>query len=162
MSDGNNEYSAYTHVIACLNGAVGMLHRSFWAGISICLTDRFAGYLGHIQYRLHRSPSAKLVMDLLQIQEELNIIIQLTQQQIDLTIDLQTAWNREEKHLTQSWAQSPVSSQPPRPASGYYAAPYAARATFRQLSASILNDTLSQLLEISKKNSFSVSLPRQQ
>ncbi|KAL2357768.1 hypothetical protein BJ546DRAFT_182391 [Cryomyces antarcticus] len=29
------------------------------------------------QYRLHRSPSTRLVMDLLQVQEELNIIIQM-------------------------------------------------------------------------------------
>ena len=86
-------------------------------------------------------------MDLLQIQEELNIIIQLTQQQIDLIIDLQTAWNREDKHVTQSRPQSRASSQPPRPSSGNYATPYAARATFRQLSSSILTDPLSQLLE---------------
>ena len=147
MSDGSPEYSAYTHVIACLNGAVGMLHRSFWTDISICLTDRYAGYLGHLQYRLHRSPSAKLVMDLLQVQEELNIIIQLMQQQIDLILDLQTAWNREGRHITRSRAQSRASSQTPRPTNEYHVAPYAARATFRQLSLSTLTDPLSQLLE---------------
>lgn len=147
VSDATPEYSAYNHVIACLNGAVGMLHRSFWADITLCLTDRYAAYLGHLQFRLHRSPSAKLVMDLMQIQEELNIIIQLTQQQIDLIVDLQTSLNREDKQAILSRAQSRASSQTPRPDSGNYATPYAARATFRQLSSSILTDPLSQLLE---------------
>ncbi|KAF1957132.1 hypothetical protein CC80DRAFT_411937, partial [Byssothecium circinans] len=83
------DYTSTTHVITALNGALGMLHRSFWTDITLCLSDRFASYLGHLQYRLHRSPSTKLVMDLLQVQEELNIIIQIMEQQIDLVKNLQ-------------------------------------------------------------------------
>ncbi|KAJ9640985.1 hypothetical protein H2199_005653 [Coniosporium tulheliwenetii] len=45
----------------------------------------------HIQYRLLRAPSTKLVMDLLQVQEELNIVIQITQQQLDLISQIQLA-----------------------------------------------------------------------
>ncbi|KAJ9667687.1 hypothetical protein H2201_002222 [Coniosporium apollinis] len=43
------------------------------------------------QYRLLRAPSTKLVMDLLQVQEELNIVIQITQQQLDLISQIQLA-----------------------------------------------------------------------
>ena len=46
-SDDPQEYNAYTHVIPCLSGAVGFLHRSFWE-MPLCLTDRYAGYLGHL------------------------------------------------------------------------------------------------------------------
>lgn len=108
LTDKNNEYSALTHMVACLSGAVGILHRSFWTDIPLCLTDRYAGYLSHLvsrlfhhaleaadppkQYRLYRAPSTKLVMDLLQVQEELNIIIQITQQQTALMEDIQLAW----------------------------------------------------------------------
>lgn len=145
VSSVDADYSAYTHIIACLNGAVGMLHRSFWTDIPLCLSDRYAGYLGHMQYRLHRSPSAKLVMDLLQIQEELNIIIQLMQQQIDLINDLQSAWNQAGRR--HSRAPSQASSFTPRPLREPQASAYAARATFRQLSSSTLTDPLSQLLE---------------
>ncbi|KAF2690337.1 hypothetical protein K458DRAFT_383454 [Lentithecium fluviatile CBS 122367] len=73
-----------THVITALSGALGMLHRSFWTDITLCLSDRYTSYLGHLQYRPHRSPSTKLVMDLLQVQEELNIIIQIMEQQKEL------------------------------------------------------------------------------
>lgn len=62
------EYTALTHVTTSLAGAVGMMHRSFWQDLSLCLTDRYAGHLEHLQYRLHRSPSTKLVMDLLACQ----------------------------------------------------------------------------------------------
>ncbi|KAF2628608.1 hypothetical protein BU25DRAFT_338916, partial [Macroventuria anomochaeta] len=86
---GEQDYTATTHVITALNGALGMLHRSFWSDITLCLSDRFASYLGHLQYRLHRAPSTKLVMDLLQVQEELNIIISIMEQQIELVSGLQ-------------------------------------------------------------------------
>ncbi|OJD29170.1 mg2+ transporter zinc transport protein, partial [Diplodia corticola] len=65
-SEQNPDYTAMTHTVACLSGAVGILHRSFWSDLKLCLVDRYAGYLGHLQYRLHRSPSTRLVMDLLQ------------------------------------------------------------------------------------------------
>ncbi|KAF2744715.1 hypothetical protein M011DRAFT_164948 [Sporormia fimetaria CBS 119925] len=83
------DYTAYTHVITALSGALGMLHRSFWPDITLCLTDRYAGYLSHLQYRLHRSPSTRLVMDLLQVQEELNIVVQIMDQQIGLVTAVQ-------------------------------------------------------------------------
>ncbi|KAH7135420.1 hypothetical protein B0J11DRAFT_426932, partial [Dendryphion nanum] len=88
-SADNQDYTANTHLIAALSGALGMLHRSFWPDITLCLSDRYASYLGHLQYRLHRSPSTKLVMDLLQVQEELNIVIQIMDQQMDLVDHLQ-------------------------------------------------------------------------
>ncbi|KAF2036447.1 hypothetical protein EK21DRAFT_52072, partial [Setomelanomma holmii] len=90
-SNRHNEqdYTSSTHVIAALNGALGMLHRSFWTDITLCLSDRYASYLGHLQYRLHRSPSTKLVMDLLQVQEELNIIISIMEQQMELVGNFQ-------------------------------------------------------------------------
>ncbi|QIX00319.1 hypothetical protein AMS68_005836 [Peltaster fructicola] len=83
------EYTSATHAMVCLSGAVGMLHRSFWSDMPLCLTDRFAGYLGHLQYRLHRAPSTKLVMSLISCYDELNIVIQITHQQMDLLISLQ-------------------------------------------------------------------------
>lgn len=43
-----SEYTAANHVVACLSGAVGMLHRSFWMDIILCLTDRYASYLSHL------------------------------------------------------------------------------------------------------------------
>jgi hypothetical protein len=46
------DYTAYTHVIACLSGAVGILHRNFWTDITLCLTDRFAAHLSQL-VRLH-------------------------------------------------------------------------------------------------------------
>ncbi|OAK96482.1 hypothetical protein IQ06DRAFT_309242 [Phaeosphaeriaceae sp. SRC1lsM3a] len=92
------DYTSSMHVITSLSGALGMLHRSFWTDITLCLSDRYASYLGHLQYRLHRSPSTKLVMDLLQVQEELNIIISIMEQQMDLVAHVQgdtvTAQNR--------------------------------------------------------------------
>nr|POE56258.1 hypothetical protein CFP56_50802 [Quercus suber] len=94
--DENREYTAMTHVFASLSGAVGMLHRNFWPDIVLCLTDRYAGYLGHLQYRLHRSPSTKLVLDLISCQEELNIVVQITQQQISMIADLQSMTEHED------------------------------------------------------------------
>ncbi|KAF2130304.1 hypothetical protein P153DRAFT_422246 [Dothidotthia symphoricarpi CBS 119687] len=86
---GKQDYTSSIHVVAALSGALGMLHRTFWSDITLCLSDRYASYLGHLQYRLHRNPSTKLVMDLLQVQEELNIIISIMEQQIALVTSLQ-------------------------------------------------------------------------
>jgi hypothetical protein len=82
------DYNASMHVITALSGALGMLHRSFWTDITLCLSDRYASYVSKLQYRLHRNPSTKLVMDLLQVQEELNIIISIMEQQMDLVAGL--------------------------------------------------------------------------
>jgi hypothetical protein len=95
LAEGPTDYTAYTHAVACLSGALGLMHRSFWSDLPLCLTDRYAGYLSHLQYRLLRSPSSQLVMDLLQVQEELSILIQIMQQQIDLAEGLRNDWSFE-------------------------------------------------------------------
>lgn len=84
IADQQQVYTALTHSIVCLSGAVGMLHRSFWTDIALCMTDRYAGYLGHLQYRIYRAPSTKLVMDLMQVQDELNIVVRIHEQQLAL------------------------------------------------------------------------------
>ncbi|KAF1812274.1 hypothetical protein P152DRAFT_436418, partial [Eremomyces bilateralis CBS 781.70] len=89
-STQRQEYDAFTHVVVTLGAAVGLLHRSFWTDLVLCLSDRYAGYLEQLQYRLHRAPSTKLVMDLLHVQEELNIIINIMQKQIDLITAIQS------------------------------------------------------------------------
>ncbi|KAF2812365.1 uncharacterized protein BDZ99DRAFT_265363 [Mytilinidion resinicola] len=143
LSSDNQDYTSSIHVITALGGALGMLHRSFWTDITLCLSDRYASYLGQLQYRLHRSPSTKLVMDLLQVQEELNIIIQIMDQQIELVTDLQTAYNGNTKTKR---GQSRSSTKPYRHhASESLSHPD--RATYRQYSFSTLTDPISQLLE---------------
>jgi len=147
LSSGNHDYSAYTHIITCLNGALGMLHRGFWMDTTLCLADRYASYLGHLQYRLHRSASAKLVMDLLQIQEELNIVIQLIHQQIDLLVNLQTALDQENTQTAQTRPRSQVSSIAAHPKRNSQVSANGAQASFHQLPSSQLSDPLSQLLD---------------
>ena len=149
-SEEKQEYTAMTHAIASLIGAVGMMHRNFWPDIVLPATDRYAGYLGHLQYRLHRSPSTKLVMDLIACQEELNIVIQITQQQIDMITNLQSILSEANtKDNTSEPTSSPTSHQPisatdlemPRLPS------IRRRATYRQLSSSTLSDPTAQLLD---------------
>jgi Mg2+ and Co2+ transporter CorA len=132
------DYTSSMHIIAALSGALGMLHRSFWTDITLCLSDRYATYLGHLQYRLHRNPSTKLVMDLLQVQEELNIVISIMEQQMELVANLQgnTLAERNSHRGAQSHRQRPLSSLPP-----------ADFATYRQISFSHLSDPAAQLLE---------------
>lgn len=50
-------YTALTHSIVCLSGAVGMLHRSFWADAVLPLSERYASYLGHL---VRKSPTLSL------------------------------------------------------------------------------------------------------
>ncbi|KAF1911359.1 hypothetical protein BDU57DRAFT_598697 [Ampelomyces quisqualis] len=140
-SADQHDYTSIMHLITTLSGALGMLHRSFWTDITLCLSDRYASYLGHLQYRLHRSPSTKLVMDLLQVQEELNIIISIMEQQMDLVASLQGeifAAKKENyaKDGSQKYFRRPLSSLPPSDI-----------ATFRQVSFSRLSDPAAQLLE---------------
>lgn len=140
-TSNEQDYTSSTHVIATLSGALGMLHRSFWTDITLCLSDRYASYLGHLQYRLHRSPSTKLVMDLLQVQEELNIIISIMEQQIELVTSLQKTLNpRRERGLSHA-SMRPYRHRP----SGTI--PAAGIATYRQMSFSHLSDPAAQLLE---------------
>ncbi|KAF2676084.1 hypothetical protein K458DRAFT_447709 [Lentithecium fluviatile CBS 122367] len=134
------DYTSTTHVITALSGALGMLHRSFWTDITLCLSDRYASYLGHLQYRLHRSPSTKLVMDLLQVQEELNIIIQIMEQQTELVRNLQDTLN-----TTQNRGSLHGSTRQYHNDSG--SIPRSNIATHRQLSFSHLADPCAQLLE---------------
>ncbi|KAK5107724.1 hypothetical protein LTR62_000746 [Meristemomyces frigidus] len=150
-SDGtyhDDEYTAMTHASPCLSGAVGMLHRNFWPDMVLCLTDRYAGYLSQLQYRLHRSPSTKLVMDLMACQEELNIVIQITQQQLDMIGSLRSSLSAK-KQITEvvPSPQSPHASHAAAPdnVGGYSSA--RDRATYRPLSLSQNSDPLSQLLD---------------
>ncbi|KAI9891541.1 MAG: hypothetical protein M1814_002664 [Vezdaea aestivalis] len=105
----SESYDAFIHVLACIDGSMGLLHWSSWPDIVLCLTDRFGGYLNHLvslyffplylwhmtnftqQYRLHRSPSTKLVMDLLQIQDELGIVLDISRKQWDLVSQVREA-----------------------------------------------------------------------
>jgi hypothetical protein len=140
-SAADQDYTSTTHVITTLSGALGMLHRSFWTDITLCLSDRYASYLGHLQYRLHRSPSTKLVMDLLQVQEELNIIIQIMEQQIELVKNLQNTLTRgrdggQSHDSSRQFHQYPAGTIPTTDI-----------ATYRQLSFTTLSDPCAQLLE---------------
>ena len=152
ISEAGQEYTAMTHAIACLSGAVGIMHRNFWADMALCLTDRYAGHLGHLQYRLHRSPSTKLVMDLIGCQEELNIVIQITEQQIDMIRELKsnldsfkpisdgprTASPVRRTHIPSTFSDYGEFDSMPLPTR---------RATFRQLSTSSLADPIAQLID---------------
>ncbi|KAJ4359827.1 uncharacterized protein N0V89_000383 [Didymosphaeria variabile] len=136
------DYTATTHVITSLSGALGMLHRSFWSDIPLCLSDRYASYLGHLQYRLHRSPSTSLVMHLLQVQEELNIIIQIMEQQIELVKKFQGALKSGRNR-----AYSHNSAREFHHQNAGYTIPPSDIATYRQMSFSHLADPGAQLLE---------------
>lgn len=152
-SEEEPEYTAWTHTIASLGGAVGMLHRSFWPDIVLCLTDRYAGYLGHLQYRLHRNPSSKLVMELIACQEELNIVIQITQQQIDMITGLQSKITPLDP-ASDAVQLEKSSGASRRPASAGYdefgefdVPTVSRRSTHREISSSTLNTPIGQLLD---------------
>jgi Mg2+ and Co2+ transporter CorA len=134
-------YTSSIHVITALSGALGMLHRSFWTDMILCLSDRYASYLGHLQYRLHRNPSTKLVMDLLQVQEELNIIISIMEQQIELVTNLQEILNHSR---VKSQSRTPIRPNQQKP---FGSIPAAGIATYRQMSQSHLSDPAAQLIE---------------
>lgn len=147
------DYTALTHAICSLSGAVGMMHRNFWADLILPCTDRYAGYLGHLQYRLHRSPSTKLVMDLIACQEELNIVIQITQQQVDMITALQAMLDQASESTDTQQQATPTSQRtsPMREYGGEFdhrITPHdRARATYRQLSSSNTFDPMAQLLD---------------
>lgn len=89
-------------------------------------------------------------MDLLQVQEELNIVIQITQQQIDLINSVREIWDKMSDPSVRSRAQSHVSAAANRtPASLVLNHP--SRSTFRQLSSSTLKDPMAQLAENLKR-----------
>jgi hypothetical protein len=146
-----DDYNALTHAVACLNGATGLLHRGFWPDVVLCLTDRYAGALNHIQFRLHRSPSTKLLMDLLQIQEELNIVIKLTQEQLKLAKELEQAWMSSPKSKKQRGSTfNSVTSFQDDLSDSDDAVPMStplALATFRSLSQHTQLNPLAQLIE---------------
>jgi Mg2+ and Co2+ transporter CorA len=89
-------------------------------------------------------------MDLLQVQEELGIIIQVTQQQIDLIASIEEVWKRLQDPATRSRSQSYTSTGAPRH-SVNSVLHHPSRATFRQYSSSTLKDPMSQLLENLKR-----------
>lgn len=119
-----------------------MLHRSFWSDIPLCLSDRYASYLGHLQYRLYRSPSTSLVMHLLQVQEELNIIIQIMEQQMELIKKLQVALKSGRDRTYSSNSAREYHQQ-----NATSTIPTSDFATYRQMSFSHLSDPSAQLLE---------------
>lgn len=47
-ASSHQSYTTVAHTVVCLSGAVGMLHRSFWADSILPLSERFAGYLGRL------------------------------------------------------------------------------------------------------------------
>jgi Mg2+ and Co2+ transporter CorA len=166
QADGQSEYTAYTHSIACLSGALGLLHRNFWTDLPLCLTDRYSGYLSHLQYRLLRSPNASLVVDLMQVQDELNIIIQIMQQQIDLIEGLQREWETDGidvaslcysrsrgssvGNVGQHGALSPPRHiSPPPPILGR-----AIRNSYKNFSLSVLADPIKQLVANLHRENF--------
>jgi hypothetical protein len=136
-----SSYTSSIHIITALSGALGMLHRSFWTDMILCLSDRYASYLGHLQYRLHRNPSTKLVMDLLQVQEELNIIISIMEQQMELVTNLQEILNHSR---VKSQSRTPIRHSQEKPLGSI---PAAGIATYRQMSQSHLSDPAAQLIE---------------
>lgn len=143
------EYTAMTHTITSLFGAMGMMHRSFWQDLPLCAADRYAGHLEHLQYRLHRAPSTKLVMDLLACQEELNIVIQITQQQLDVILQMQSLSGYDHtKHQTSPHSintrnyGNPSAHLPGDPSGSL--SPQRRPAT-RMMTASNINDPLAKL-----------------
>lgn len=145
---GTKDYSAMTHIVTCLAGAVGMMHRSFWQDLSLCLTDRYAGHLGHLQYRLHRSASTKLVMDLLACQEELNIVIQITKQQLDLVNQLQEFMGDNHSRNGRVFSSKPSSTNDTdrKPSVDHKKrTPLDPTSTYRHLTASSFNDPIAKL-----------------
>jgi hypothetical protein len=156
-SEETKEYTAITHTTVCLSGAVGMLHRNFWPDLHLCMTDRYAGYLGHLQYRLHRAPSTQLVMDLIACQEELNIVIGITEQQLETIGELQSMSEAVVPPPPVETLESPPSPSKRKPRSlndsgdmnTYDPARHlgSRRSTYRQLSSSALADPIAQLID---------------
>ncbi|KAK5707533.1 hypothetical protein LTR97_000070 [Elasticomyces elasticus] len=114
--------------------------------------QEYAGHLSHLQYRLHRAPSTKLVMDLIACQEELNVVIQITQQQIDMLVGLQSVLEAKDGPQPTSQQASPVAQRPTSAGYRGYAEMDAwtgprHRATYRQISASHLSDPMAQVLD---------------
>ncbi len=153
INTNEQDYTSSTHIIAALSGALGILHRSFWSDITLCLSDRYASYLGHLQYRLHRSPSTKLVMDLLQVQEELNIVISIMEQQMELIANLQEGLHSPHAHHRHSHISRPYQHRPNGNGNGNGIftpsgmIPPSDISTYRQVSFSHLSDPAAQLLE---------------
>ncbi|GAB7358618.1 hypothetical protein MBLNU230_g3848t1 [Neophaeotheca triangularis] len=141
-SSDKREYTAMTHVLTSLSGAVGITMRNFWPDLTFSITDRYAGYLEHLQYRLHRSPSTKLVMDLISCQEELSIVIGITQRQIDMITELQLALSAWAATRTVPEAAAlPHSRRPSSSTNNRH------QAVHRQMSSSPLTDPIARLLD---------------
>lgn len=145
-SQQNDGYTAMTHAIVSLSGAIGMMHKSFWLDLTLPSIDRYAGHLSHLQYRLHRSPSTKLVMDLIAFQDEISIVIQVTQRQVEMVSALQKQVNEAiDKNDVEARPSDRQAASTERNESLLNAAH--ARATYRQLSSSSVADPIVQLLE---------------
>lgn len=90
-------------------------------------------------------------MDLLQVQEELNIVIQITHQQIALINSVREVWDAMSAPIVRSQAQSPVLTPATKGISGSQILNHPSRSTFRQLSSSALKDPMAQLAENLKR-----------
>jgi hypothetical protein len=89
-------------------------------------------------------------MDLLQVQEELNIVIQITQQQLELISSVRELWDKMSDPSVRSRAPSHVSAAT-KPISASEVLNHPSRSTFRQLSSSTLKDPMAQLAENLKR-----------
>jgi hypothetical protein len=146
LNEEEKEYTAYTHAIACLSGSLGLLHRNFWTDLPLCLTDRFSSYASNAQYRLLRSPSSKLVMDLLHVQEELNIIIKMMKEQIELVEGLENEWMaRPDMGSARHSRASSMGRPSRRTLPGVMIHP--SRNPYKQFSSSVHSDPMHQLVE---------------
>lgn len=139
------DHSAMDQIIISLFGAMGMMHRSFWQDFPLCVADRYAGHLEHLQYRLHRAPSTKLVMDLIACQEELNIVIQITQQQLDVISQIQALQGGQHQNNSVSSSPSRVNPDATLPGDPLGMTGPQRRITSRTLTASNIHDPLAKL-----------------
>lgn len=80
-------------------------------------------------------------MDLIACQEELNIVIQITEQQIDMISNLQSALGAEDPEPVHDRSPSSPSSR----SSNHHL--ISRRSTYRQLSSSHLSDPIAQVLD---------------
>ena len=86
-------------------------------------------------------------MELLQVQEELNIVIQLTQQQIELISDVQSSWDKRESRPRPTKAESLSESDEFKRPSRQNTATFMSRSMLKQRSTAKFTDPLSQLQE---------------
>ena len=83
-----DEYNAVTHALVFIGEALSMVQPTFRSDGVLHVADRYAGYLETLRYRRYRDPSTELAMDLTSCQEELEIVMHITQQQLHTIANL--------------------------------------------------------------------------